>query len=415
MPPNFEDLYVIKVKPGPGTDIHSFPGSFTKASVAAIRSMGRMGLSQMVLAAHYPTYSLREQQAIRPFPREVRLFVPSTVMNGRIDGFNGDPAQCEKMCNIWLPDLERQWKEMRRLSANRGGAGSLILLGLSSGGHLPICIENIKLAKEHFPDALKVGVFLLPTNEVSLFQNLADYTQFPDGIPIIILDNRVPSLVDRAFGYLISLFSLSTFTSSSQRTLREAFGQMFRRHKLFTLSIAHEEIPMIDVPWWRIGNRRGIPEGEWVPRVGKLICKVIEGKSKLLNWPDPPEMEPQFIAINAMGRSRDGETPPEFRDQFRDEAMHAAQLELEEKGLSFPAGASFVWSSVLDRMADNYNRLTAVRLMAVEDRSARDFVDDLLREDGAKRRQLMLKARSNGQEKMLSLPPASIIAKGEER
>jgi len=80
-------------------------------------------------------------------------------MSGWTDGFNSDPARCEKMRHIWRPELVAQWKEMRRLSVNRGGAGSLIQLGLSAGGHLPICIENIKLAEEYFPDALKGGVF----------------------------------------------------------------------------------------------------------------------------------------------------------------------------------------------------------------------------------------------------------------
>ncbi|MGH7484081.1 MAG: hypothetical protein ACREMY_00580, partial [bacterium] len=229
------------------------PGS--KVGVRTIRTLAGYGVADEVLGIGFLNWNQELGELVRLLPSGLFCQWPRQGIPGLPHGFRDDPKLCERTRQHWHPFIERAWEELHRRSAAKGLAcGAVLHLLTPAGGHLPTAYESVRIAQEHMPDALHLGIWFLPTDDRKLWSNLRAYSGYPDdlGIPLVVVDNRHRERIDRAIPMLLaSLIFGQRNTDKGAHTYTEVFAALQQRSRLFSLAEASVELPLVPLPWWK--------------------------------------------------------------------------------------------------------------------------------------------------------------------
>lgn len=325
-------------------------------------------------------------ELLKKVPRGAKVFAPEKVLPGRPYGFRGDTKECEGARDLWLPFWKCSFDELHRMSTSCGMVGGQFLHWETPGGHLPQNYEVTRLARRHFPDALHIGFHALASQERALWGNYIRYPDFPDdlALPTVLADNRHRRRIDIALPTLLATLIAAKRIDRSQHSYLELFAHLFSRCKLAGLAEAHVDLPVIQFPilhrLWHllIGKQPGVAMQEVVQRVADLIVDVLQPAAKLIpsNEPDPGEV--QVIGVGGLPLLLQERGRREQKERFQESVQNLVETRLQQMGQKLPAGLKVVWSSTVHRLPNDYVRIPAVRIFSIPDRTARDYVNDML-------------------------------------
>ena len=389
-------------EPSPASLLIELPGSISRIGCRITDSLRPVpAVHQAVLAGCFPTFNRKDWEYFRYWDSRIPILHPGITVPGFPHGFNSDPEEAEEVRWYWKGILDDYGDKLRHLAGRQGNPVAVILRDQTFGGHLAIGDYMGKVLKGHFPKSKHLDLVLLPTSDPYLFRNmrLKRYGDFPnqEGVPALVVNNQDSSLVDRAIVAMTTMFILSEMKSSDQRTFSQALGHMLKDHRAVVMHYASGKTPIFQVPWFRriLGRKPEINKVDVVDKTARVLAEVVSHESRLVDYEEPKDVVPRFILMNSAPGGKAS------RDEFHKTVLEMAKEILYQRGRSFPEGATLIWSSLLEGLPHDFGGISAVQLLPVPGKTARDFVDALLAKEEAKR-----EARDNHQ--VPQLPAATM-------
>jgi hypothetical protein len=365
-----------------GTAMVSGSGSFPfRSGLRVGADLRRWGLQENQLCTLGHNYNQRDWETVGKTPSGLILLRPKAPLPGYPNGFEGSTNAAAKMEKIWLPQQEALYRQAAHLSASKGSVLGLNIIGATPGGHLPMIYGDVACANQYFRNTRNIVLFPLPSNDPLLWRNLRTYNKFPDDLdlPVILPDNKHSVRIDRALPAMHTIF-FSAEKIAGQRTILEAFGLLCSEYRLFGLAEAHVDIPIVDVSWWLKlkGYQSGVRREEVLHAAAEVLSRVLQPSANISNCAHPGPDLPSFVAVAGMPIPQGQRMTLAERKQFVENVEGMVEEEMNQKGQVYPSSLYTVWSDRAPSTPDGFLRLQAVRVFPIKDRTAREYVDEML-------------------------------------
>lgn len=363
---------------GEGTE-----GSYTMART--VMALTGYEVGDELLAAVLPNWNQEIFTIIEKIKGAVRTYAPQRMLKELPKGFRNDPKLAERSQHEWGPQVTRFMEEAHRESTRRGLVCGLVLHCITGGGgHIPVVREAVRQAKQHFPEALHMGIYFIPSDDRGLLRNLAEYATYPDdlAIPIIVADNRHRQLIDWAIPMLMALLvTAQRYADQKQHSPIENLARVARESQVMGVSAAFVELPIVPLRWYQKPFMvEGVAKPEVPVRLAEVLASVLQPPAQLLAGviPDPDDVA--FLGLGGLPVPQRGNRVDDLPQDVQRQVRHLAESKLQELGQRFPGGTSVIWSPIVEVNARNrFTRMPAVWVWPIRGARVRDFIDPLIK------------------------------------